>query len=205
MPDRFAAVHASAAAPTDGETSPRTLRHTPFTFMIGEDDHAYGRLERCQKFDQSIKALRAEAPMDYPVTMEFKLGFGHRGLPDRDKIAQMYPAVRNPVPRDLTWAMTDCVIQDFFWLHVAHPAKGQEFDAICRDNRITVTSTNVAEASVLLDSRLVDWHSPIIVTVNGQTTEHRVEPRLLTLCQTLARRGDPELAFTTELPLTFRH
>jgi hypothetical protein len=36
MPDHFAAIHASAAAPTDGETTPKTLRNTIFTCMVGE-------------------------------------------------------------------------------------------------------------------------------------------------------------------------
>src|SRR5262249_50689164 len=35
IPDRFAAVHCSAAAPTDGTISARNLRNTRFTFMIG--------------------------------------------------------------------------------------------------------------------------------------------------------------------------
>ncbi|MGH7222352.1 MAG: transglutaminase domain-containing protein, partial [Gemmataceae bacterium] len=33
IPDRFAAIHSSAAAPTDGTISPRSLRNTRFTFM----------------------------------------------------------------------------------------------------------------------------------------------------------------------------
>ena len=49
---------ASAAAPTDGETSPRTLRNTVFTYMIGEKDLAYGRLPRCQAFEEAIRKLR---------------------------------------------------------------------------------------------------------------------------------------------------
>jgi pimeloyl-ACP methyl ester carboxylesterase len=201
MPDRFAAVHASAAAPTDGETSPKTLRNTVFNYMIGEDDHAYGRVERCQKFNEAIHKLRGDSPDAYPVTMEFKPGFGHRGLPDRDEIALMYPAVRNPAPRVLTWEMTDGVIRYFYWLHVPHPGKGQQIEAACRDNRVTVTTTNVAAASILLDSRLVDWRLPVTVEVNSHTSQHKVEPSLATLCRTLLERGDPDLAFTAELRL----
>ena len=39
MPDRFAAVHASAAAPTPGETRGENLRDVRFTFMVGEQGH----------------------------------------------------------------------------------------------------------------------------------------------------------------------
>ena len=43
IPDRFAAIHSSAAAATDGTISPLSLRNTRFTFMVGENDTAYGR------------------------------------------------------------------------------------------------------------------------------------------------------------------
>jgi hypothetical protein len=135
--------------------------------------------------------------------MEYISGNGHRGLPDRDKIRDMYPAVRNPVPRDLEWLMTDAVIQDFFWLHTAAPGRQREIEAVCRDNRVSVTlSPDVAAASVLLDQRLVDFRRPVTLEVNGKSVTRRLEPSLRTLCLTLLRRGDPELAFTVELNLT---
>src|SRR5207248_10961685 len=58
IPDRFAAVHSSAAAPTDGSISARTLRNTRFTFMIGEKDTAYGRLSRCEAFHATVQKLQ---------------------------------------------------------------------------------------------------------------------------------------------------
>lgn len=201
MPDRFAAIHSSAAAPTDGETSPKTLRNTIFAFMVGENDHDYGRLERCQRFDQAIRQLRGDRTDIYPVSMQFEAGYAHGGLPDRDEIKDMYPAVRNPVPRELTWAMTDTVIQDFFWLQVPSPAKNQEIDATCRDNRVVVKTTNVTGASFLLDSRLIDFRRPVTVETNGRAVTRKATPSLSTLCQTLVERGDPELAFTAQVKL----
>ena len=134
------------------------------------------------------------------MAVEIKAGHGHSGLPDRDKIKDMYAAVRNPVPRELTWLMTDKVIQDFFWLHVPAPGKTQEIWASCRDNRIVLTaSSNVVAASALFDARLIDFSQPVQIELNGATTSHKVEPSLRTLCETLARRGDPELAFTGKL------
>jgi len=200
MPDRFAAIHASAAAPTDGETTAKTLRNTIFTCMVGEKDTMYGRFDRDKKFAAEIEALRGDRTDIYPVAVEIKAGHGHSGLPDRDKIKDMYAAVRNPVPRELTWLMTDKVIQDFFWLHVPAPAKKQEIWTSCRDNRIVLTaSSNVVAASVLFDARLIDFTKPVQIELNGATTSHKVEPTLRTLCETLARRGDPELAFTGKL------
>ncbi len=204
MPDRFAAIHASAAAPTDGETTGKTLRNTVFTFMIGEKDTMYGRLDRCRRFDETIRHLRGDRTDIYPVTMEFKAGQPHSGLPDRDKIKDMYAAVRNPVPRELTWEMTDRVIDDFYWLHVPKPASGQEIVALCRDNRVIVAAWNVASASVFLDSRLIDFGQPVTLEVNGRVSTRNLAPSLRTLGQTLLRRGDPELAFAIEIDLALR-
>src|SRR5260370_33810376 len=133
IPDRFAAVHSSAAAPTDGAISPRNLRNTRFTFMIGEKDTAYGRRKRCEAFNEAIQKLKAEAGAAYPVEMEFKKGYGHGGLPDRDKIKEMYAFTRNPVPRRLTLVLADAVGTHFFWLSLPQPSTGQAIDAQVQD------------------------------------------------------------------------
>jgi hypothetical protein len=138
----------------------------------------------------------------YPVNVQFIPGNGHTGLPDRDEILEMYPAVRNVVPRELTWLMTDTVIKDFFWLRTGAPGKEQEIDATCHDNRLVITTSgSVSDATVLLDSRLIDFQKPVTLELNGKTTTHKLQPGLRVLCQTMQRRGDPELSFTAEIPL----
>ena len=202
MPDRFAAIHASAAAPTEGETTAKTLRNTLFTYMIGEKDEAYGRIARDRKFDAEVQKLRAGNTNIYPVIMQFIAGNGHTGLPDRDKIVEMYSAIRNPVPRELAWLMTDRVISDFFWLRTTSPGKGHDLAATCENNRITVTtSAGAPPLSVLLDSRLVDFSQPVVLDVNGRAISQKLQPSLKVLCDTLQRRGDPELAFVAEMKL----
>jgi hypothetical protein len=204
MPDHFAAIHASAAAPTDGETTALTLRHTPFTCMVGENDTMYGRYDRDKTFAAAVEKLRGDRSDIYPGRVEFIAGNGHTGLPDRDKIKDMYPAVRQPVPRDLTWLMTDQVIRDFFWLHTDAPGKKCQIDARCRDNRLTVsTTTNVTAAAVWLDRRLMDFRRPLSLDLNGALSQHRLQPQLRTLCECLLRRGDPDFAFSARLELTF--
>ena len=202
MPDRFAAIHASAAAIADG-AQPQTLRNTPFTYMVGEKDTAYGRIDRAHDFIKAVAALRGDRTDIFPVTTSIIADHPHSGLPDREKIAEMYPAVRNPVPRELTWALTDGMIHDFFWLHAPKPAGGCEFDVICRDNRVTVSTKNLTAGTVLLDSRLIDFKKPVVLKLGGKTTKHKLTPDLRTLCETMQRRGDPDLAFTAsiELPL----
>ncbi|MFM1768115.1 MAG: hypothetical protein RJA22_644 [Verrucomicrobiota bacterium] len=202
MPDRFAAIHASAAAATDGESTPKTLRTTPFTVMVGEKDTAFGRYERNRKFASAVAALRGDRTDIYPVKVEIIANNGHTGLPDRNKIKDLYPATRNPAPREVTWLQTDKVIRDFFWLRCPDPAKKQEFNASCRDNLVTVTTTtNVASATVFLDGRLIDFGRPVRLEYNGQSSTHTLQPDLRVLCATLQERGDPQLAFTARLAL----
>ncbi len=201
IPDRFAAVHCSASAPTDGAISPKTLRNTRFTFMVGENDTAYGRRKRCEEFAEAVSQLKKQDPDGYPVEMELKKGFGHGGLPDRDKIKDLYPFTRNPVPTRLCWDLTDSVLTHFYWLSVPQPAKGQSIDATLQDNTVHITTHDVKRFILSLDSRLINLDRPLHVDVNGKEQELRPQPRLLNLCQSLIERGDPQLAFTVRLEL----
>jgi pimeloyl-ACP methyl ester carboxylesterase len=197
MPDRFAAIHASAAAGTDGETTGRTLRTTPFTAMVGEKDTMYGRYSRNLKFKEEIEQLRGTRTDIYPVQVTVIPGNGHTGLPDRDKIVDMYPAVRNPIPREIDWFMTDGVVQDFFWLQVPKPAKQQEIVASCQNNKFAITANaGIERVTVLMDTRLVDYSKPVSIELNGATTTRRFKPSLKVLCENLVRRADPGFAFS---------
>ena len=40
-----------------------------------------------------------------------------------------------------------------------------------------------------------------MLELNGKTVKRKLQPSLRTLCETLQRRRDPELAFTMEFPL----
>jgi predicted esterase len=202
MPDRFAKIHASAAAATDGETTAKTLRTTKFTAMVGELDTAYKRYERNLRFKKEVETLRGDRTDIYPVTVTVIPGNGHTGLPDRDLIKDMYPAVRNPVPHEISWLQTDPVVKDLFWLHTPSPGKNQEIIASCHDNRFVVTANElVTDISVLMDSRLVDFSKPVSIELNGMTVTRNLASSLKTFCETLARRGDPEYAFSAALEI----
>jgi predicted esterase len=194
MPDRFAAIHASAAAPTDGTISALSLRNTRFTFMIGEKDTAFGRRERCEKFAKEIESLRKDNPGAYPVEMELQKGFGHPGLPDRDKIKDLYSFQRTAVPRNLTWSPTDPFINDFFWLSIDKPGRGQSINVKIDGNKLTARTEKVEQFSVWLDGRLVNVERPIELIVNGKTTQLKLTPSVSTLCESILRRGDLGLA-----------
>jgi pimeloyl-ACP methyl ester carboxylesterase len=201
IPDRFAAIHASAAAPTDGTISPWSLRNTRFTFMVGEKDTAYGRRERCEKFSQEIRKLKEEEGGGYPVDFELKQGFGHVGLPDRDKIKEMYGFTRNVIPRHVTWELTDNVLTNHFWLAVARPERGQRLDAALQGDELIITTRNIKEFDLALDGRMIALDKMLQIKLDGITQVVAVRPKLLTLCQSMLRRGDPQLAWTCEIHL----
>jgi hypothetical protein len=169
--------------------------------MIGEKDDAYGRRERCERFNEAIQKLKEENKGDYPVAMEFKKGFGHGGLPDRDKIKEMYPFTRQPVPRHLTWELTDPVVRHFYWLSVSEPGGGQSVDAMVQDNTARITTRKVKQLEIALDSRLVDFSKALRINLDGSDRVVTIRPRLLTLCQSMVERGDPNLAFACRIPL----
>jgi Transglutaminase-like superfamily len=199
IPDRFAAIHSSAAAPTAGTISARTLRNTRFTFMVGSNDTAYSRLKFCEEFNEGVKKLKDENKDAFPVEFELKQGFGHGGLPDRDKIKEMYAYTRNPAPRRLSWELTDPVVTHFFWLGVPKPGPGQILDAVVQDNRVQVTTQKVERFTLNLDCRLVDVDKPLVIVCDGKTQTHGLQPRIATLCRSMIERGDPVLAYTCQL------
>jgi len=202
MPDYFAAIHSSAASLADG-ASPITLRNTIFTSMVGSKDTLYGRYKNIVSFQNDIEKLKNGRKDIYPVTAQIITDHLHSGLPDRDKIAEMYPNVRNPVPRDLTWRLTDEVITDFFWLHSSNPERGKDFNVSCNLNYLTAT-TNLSDASILIDNRLVDFNKLVVLEFNGKTFKRKLHPDLRIFCETMQRRGDPELAFSAEWQLPIK-
>ena len=200
MADRFAAVHSSAAAPTDGESTPKNLLNTPFTFMIGESDLAFGRLKRCLAFDQAVKRLRGDRKDAYPARMLLKKGFGHGGLPDRDHLSTMLPAVRNTIPESLVWEPTDSVVRRFSWLENPEPSKKQLVDATRKGNRFEIKLTGIESLNLYLDERMIDYRKPVVIEVNGKVVlERSLSPTLPVLCRTLLERGDPRFAFLSKI------
>lgn len=201
MPDRFAAVHASAGAPTDKTISAKNLRNTPFTFMIGGKDTAYGRRERNENFDKEIKELQKSNPGDYPVAMDLKEGVTHSALPDRDQLKEMLPKTRNPVPKHLTWEPMDKFLTDFYWLSIDKPAKGQFIDAKLDGGKLIVSTKGVERFSLHLDSRLVGDRTELDLDLNGKPSKFKFAPKLQTLCESMAKRGDPKLAGACNLAI----
>ncbi|MEO6597579.1 MAG: transglutaminase domain-containing protein [Planctomycetota bacterium] len=201
LPHRFAAVHASAAAPTDGETSPVGLHTLAFSFMVGGRDTAYGRRERCETFDGLLAEMRAAHPGLYPTTFTLVENNGHTGLPDRELLAQLVSKVRVVVPRELYWVPTDGVVKDHYWLRVPDPARGQRVEARLDGNKLVAATHAVGAAEAWLDARLCDMAKDVAIEVDSVVRTAKPAPSLRVLCATMRERGDPSLAATWVVPL----
>ncbi len=130
------------------------------------------------------------------MTFEFKKGHGHGGLPDRDKIKPMYPAVRNTTPKELTWNVAGGHVRDHFWLHVPQGGSNQTVDARIEGNTVQLVVTGVEEMNLVLDSRHLDFDQPVEIKVGDQTTKVTLTPNLQALSNSMLRRGDSRLAGT---------
>jgi len=193
IPDRFAAVHASAAAPSDGETVATGLHTLRFSYMIGSEDTAYGRADRCQAFAEKVAALKQAHPDAYPVEMMWIEGNGHGGLPDRDMIRQLYPYTRRTSPSVLRWELTDPVVTRHYWLRAENPSKKQRIDAELRGNRIQLEMQGRDNVEFLMTGEQIDASVPLQVQWGEQHYEFTPNPSIATLCETLLERGDPKL------------
>ena len=194
IPDRFAAIHASASAPTPGETAGVNLRNVRFTFMVGEDDTAYGRADRCREFAEQLASWKADYG-GFPGGMELLPDVGH-SVPDRDKVAELLVAgSRDPKPDRLIWVQSDDVVQHHYWLEAPEPAEGGRIEATAEGNTIRLRSENQNRVALWLDAPLIDLTKPVTIEVEG-SSPRAIDPvpDLGTYCDGIELRGDPKLA-----------
>lgn len=175
IPYRFAAVHASASAPTDGETRGENLRNTRFTWMVGEQDTAYGRAERCLKFAKSVEEWRAQHGGGYPGQLELKANTGHF-VPDRDKVAELMQFTRDVWPKHLVWAQSDNVLKRFFWIEAENPSNQGQIEAIVTGNMIIIKAMKQEKLALWLNQSLVDLKKPILVQVSDASRQEKSDP-----------------------------
>ena len=203
IPWRFATIHSSAAAPTGGETAGENLRTTRFTYMVGENDTAYGRRERCEAFAEEIQTLKGGREDIYPVDFLFEPGHGHGGLPDRDLLETQLQTSRTTVPKEITWTMTDDVLKEFSWISVDEPEEGKRVDVRVDGQEIHVTG-DVRRVTLWIDSRVVDVTQPFQVIAAGRTFDVVATQRADDYAESLWRKGDPKLSFQFRMDVALR-
>lgn len=204
IPFRFAAVNASASAPTPGETEGRNLRNLKFTWVIGEQDTAYERTIRCQAFDKDWKALKAQYG-GFEGGMEWLPGVGH-SVPDRDKTLEFMQGPRRVThPDRVVWKMTDDRIKRFYWIENSAPAEGATVDAQRNGNEFTVATEHVNELIIHIRPEMVDLDRPVTIAVNGGSAKpYMLTASLGTYCTELVETADPQLACPIRVPITVK-
>ena len=206
LADLFASVHASASAPTDGETRLANFANLQFSAMIGESDEAFGRVKRCRAFAAKIAGL-AERYADqggpaYAAQTEVIEGKGHGGLPDRDLLARQLLLRREVLPRHVIWEPSGADVMQQYWVSLSEPADGQRVEARIEGQRIVVTSSEGATVRLWLDERMLNLDMPITVSHNQRVSEWRLRPNLATARESLQRWGDPERIFVASILLS---
>jgi hypothetical protein len=195
IPYRFAAIHAAASAPTDGETMGENLRDVRFTFTVGERDTAYGRADRDQKFEQRLEQWRKQYGGGYSSQFDLVKDTGHL-VPDHDKLAEMLKYKRDPWPKRIVWTQSDAVLKRFYWLEATKPVNGGHIEASVDGNTITIKADKQQAVALWLDQPLVDLRKPVTIVVQGETRRRTIKlaPTLETYCLGLEQTSDPRLA-----------
>lgn len=194
IPYRFSAIHAAASAPTDGETMGENLRNTVFTFIVGETDTDYGRMERCRKFEKQVETWRKQYG-GFEGEFKCPTGIGHL-VPDHDELATLLKSPkRNAWPKCVLWVQSDNVLKRFYWLEAIHPINQGRIEAQVEGNTITLKAEKQDSVALWLDTNLVDLNKPVdVVVMGGKKQVFKVKPNLETYCEGLESAADPHLA-----------
>lgn len=190
IPHRFSAANASASAPTDGETQGENLRNLYFTWVIGSEDKAYGRPERCQAFAKSWEEWRGEHG-GFRGGMNWLEGVGH-SVPDRDKPAELLREKRNLAPEKLIWNQTDERVKTHYFVQDPAPKSGRRITLQIEGKSLIIVNRD-AENLILFPPVSVVVKEMIVIWGRASTTLHP-EPNTENYAESLLLYGDPKLA-----------
>lgn len=225
LPDRWAAVSASAGAgfvgPT-GRSAPDNLRNTPIIIQVGGNDLAYGRQPLSRAFAAALKAFHEKDKAGYEVEFKEHAGQGHQ-INDGNAPGWLARHTREPLPRRIVWqqpfpppgrSREDIDLRmatawglarhypgQVGWLRNPKPGSYQRVVASRDGNTVTIEEAEfVDELVILLDDRMADLDKPVRVLCGGKELASVTPKRTVdALIASLVARGDPRLMFAAEL------
>ena len=199
IPYRFAALHPAAGAQTPGRTAGENLRNVRFTWAVGENDDAYGRIGLNREFQTSWDAWKAKYG-GFDGGFEEVEGHGHQiGDWERDKVAEFLRYTRQTAPKRVVWVQTDDVLRRCYWLEALKPQDKGRIDATVEGNTVTLKTEGQGGVALWLSPALVDLSKPVVVVRDGKRHEFRAKPSLAVYCDGLEATGDPLLAAPVRL------
>jgi tetratricopeptide (TPR) repeat protein len=228
IPDYWAAGACSAGAgftgPT-GRSSPDNLRNLPMLIQVGAKDNAFNRRALSKIFAEAIKALQEKDKDGYIFEYKEHPNAEH-SINDKDTPGWLAKFTRNSLPKKIVWQqlfpplgntkpevdkllaanprISEFYRKQFYWLRNESPGSHQRLVASREENTITIEQAkHLDKASVLLNDRMADLDKPVRITSNGKELFAQVAPReVAVMIASLVERGDPEMIFSAEIPVS---
>jgi pimeloyl-ACP methyl ester carboxylesterase len=203
IPHRFAAVHASAAAPRLERGAALSLHSLPLTLVTSAEDTTE-RLARTRTLRDELAKLRAmfegEEPKLWTAAVTLVDGRDRRDLGDRDMLAKLV-TIRRGAMRNPPAMLAGPHARHHYNLHVETTASGVRIESTVADGMWTFRPSKAAAVSGWFDARTLDLSRPFsFVDESEQSSGHYgprdPSPSLRVLCATMQQVGDPWLAAT---------
>jgi len=227
MADRFAAVSMSAGH--HNHVNPLNFKHTPIILQCGDNDTAFDRHHETVNFGEQLKDLGYTFVLNMHVNRPHNFednsvmsvpqeiwydpfawrdgGSSDTISIDTNAVRFLEQHVRNPLPSEIVWHLgtraSYRTIESFYWLRAPHEMnEGIIRASFNRDtNEVNIETDEHVNGVfyVLLNRQMIDFDVPVILSVNGETTEVIVTFNQDILLETTLERFDPNLQFTATI------
>ena len=206
MTDRWAAASMMAGHPN--ESSPLGLRNLPFALHMGALDAAYDRNEIAQQWKVKLDDLQTNDTGGYIHDVQIHEGMSHwMKLKDAVALPWMKKYKRNPVPTKVVWKQDDVHHETCYWLKTPKTliANGEvivaEYDSA--KNEINILENYSNQIQLMVNDRMLDLDKAITIKYQGNVIHQGLFHRsILSLYQTISKKGDINLSFPCILRLT---
>ena len=199
MADRWAAAAMMAGHPND--SSPLGLKNTPFALHVGALDSAYDRNLKAREWGNLLDVLEFIAPGTYLHQVQVHEGLGHwMNSDDSVALPWMKKNKRNPIPQKIVWKQDDRHHTSFYWVGVPEDLIETGGEIIVeyntQQNEINIISNYSEVIQLYVNDKMLNLDAPITIKYQGELISQKTFSRsILSLYNTLAIKGDPELAF----------
>jgi predicted esterase len=169
MADRFAAASMMAGHPNDAQ--PDNLYNLPFALHVGGEDAAYDRNVIGAQWSAKLDSLGKANPGHYLHQAKIHEGLPHwMNLEDAIALPWMSKYRRNVIPEKVIWKQDDRTHQNFYWLSVEKPKKGDVVIASYdRSNQqVHLESKDVKSFQLYFNDSMLDLDQSIEVFLNGK-------------------------------------